>query len=206
MLLDACLKGDAFYILLQQQFCLWSLDKPAVHGNFPIHPQTIDFAFGLLNHVLRDNQEMARQHVQWLARFPVPFRTVAQSLAPHLDVRGMIGQFLDKFASNWNGLIGRIATRHYPLLAYEATEILLCPSPILQEVLFTLSRRRIGIEDGRFATDLNGRFRKDQIAEATMTRDGTPQDEVQNVRRSMAVRYHKLIQSVRELAIQKGIP
>ncbi|KAK5987426.1 hypothetical protein PT974_11553 [Cladobotryum mycophilum] len=199
ILRDACGNGDLFYVVLHRFFCLWTRDKARVHAAFSIQSNYIDLAFNSLLIVLRNNQEMPNIHLVWFSDFPGFLTQI-----PGFDnIRMQISDFLLHFATKWMPLLNEIGVRKYPLLAWEPRVLLRCCSHTLESILFTLSRRGLGIDDGPLATELTNLFAKDQRKEYQMAERNASVQDVSISREDMVVLYKTLMgQALRREAQQ----
>ena len=195
MLEDACRHSDFFYIYLHRWFCTWSINASAAHSELKSNtliPAAIDTAFKLLLYVLRSNDQISPDHLAWLAQFPTE-STIPVEQTP---ARSQVIAFLSRFASCWTDIVANVEERKYPLLAWEVRTILQCSSSKLQWVLFTVSRRRLGIKDGPLSDDLDNFFLSDMDADRRLESEGWhqgTQDRVTMARDTMASRYKLLL-------------
>ncbi|KAI9172361.1 E3 SUMO-protein ligase gei-17 [Paramyrothecium foliicola] len=141
----------------------------------------------------RRNEHMAKEHIQWFAQFPGNSEALAREIPPFTHACSQIVAFLKNFAEAWHSLSVAVCARRYPVLAWEAVQILNCPSPILQSIFFTFSRRALWVQDGEFAVELNQLFARDQKQELQMAQDNAPSDIRARVRDDMVVRYATLV-------------
>ncbi|KAM4065997.1 hypothetical protein HRG_000156 [Hirsutella rhossiliensis] len=168
LLCDACVKGDLFYIIFHQLFCLWSTNREVAYTWLVPERAVVDSVFGLLLQVLRRNSDLPAIHLHWFASFPLGFKDVA-GFVPRRQIHDVLSQinfFLQHFVTGWGRVLANIDERRYPPLVCEFQSVLMCTSPVLQWVLFTSSRRRLGIEDVAayelyrlFTTDRNNESR-----------------------------------------------
>ncbi|KAF7552633.1 hypothetical protein G7046_g7349 [Stylonectria norvegica] len=198
ILQDACCKNDIWYIAIHQLFCLWTLDRPSIHGflgPWRVTPAIIDGAFSQLKHLLRDNGRMARTHVEWFSAFPGQVDQVLQELPYYGHALRDASLFLGCLAHNWEPFWQTLQRRQYPLIAYEMDQSFKCPSPLIRQMLYTMSRRGLGVNDGLLANELNAIFAQDSINEnrfATLKIPNTS-PEVQKHRQDLITRYRVLI-------------
>ncbi|KAL2133023.1 hypothetical protein VTI74DRAFT_3029 [Chaetomium olivicolor] len=163
LLREACKINDEFFVLLHQLFCIWSLNPRDAHAGLPMAaPTAIDAGFAVLETVLRKNQLMSPQYQQWFARFPVLIEDYTQPRAQYPPVISEIAAFLGHLAHRYDELDSLSMSRQYPFLVDELLSRLGCKSPILQRILFTACRRRLGVMDGPFSCQIEQAFRDDQ--------------------------------------------
>ncbi|KJZ70006.1 hypothetical protein HIM_10587 [Hirsutella minnesotensis 3608] len=193
LLYAACNKHDFFYLYLHQLFCLWYVKRDLAHKCFKLQPQFVDAAFELLSQILRTNADLPADHLRWLAAFPFGMPDLAKLVTP--DCVRMANQqvlaFLREFAVGWRPLVERTKNRRYPVQAWELIHALKCASSTLQLIMFTCSRRVLGVGKGVVATDLERMFIVDCNFEVKLPLDPS---QVVAVRRSMAKRYYLAIQ------------
>ncbi|RDA95874.1 hypothetical protein CP533_5141, partial [Ophiocordyceps camponoti-saundersi (nom. inval.)] len=155
----ACSKGDLFYLVFHQAFCLWSLNNSYAHAFLSASPQVVDHAFHLLLRVWRQNSELPMHHLQWFAAFPVflnssAYRGNLLSRDQVSCITPLVHSFLAKLVLNQDLIPLQVPQRGFPLMAWELRHALQCPSPVLRWVLFTCSRRYLGIRDDSEAQKL----------------------------------------------------
>jgi hypothetical protein len=163
LLTDACNQEDAFYVALHQIFCCWDIDRNQVL-NIAGYPkqQDLQFAFKILGQLIRDNLTLAPTHKDWFANFPSPLRDLLQSSEPYRRTVGEVGTFLGRLALCWGTFSNECSKRGYPPLVDELVQNLGLLSPILQGVVFTASRRNLGIRDEEVGTRMEDLFIRDQ--------------------------------------------
>ncbi|RCI08135.1 hypothetical protein L249_6319 [Ophiocordyceps polyrhachis-furcata BCC 54312] len=153
MLGSACSLRDLFYLVFHQAFCLWSLNNSSAYQFLGASPQVVDSAFNILLRIWRQNSELPLPHLQWFAAFPVCNSSTNFLGSPLLSrdlvsgIMPLINTFLEMLALNYGLVLVQVVERGYPLMAYEIRYVLQCPSLILRWVLFTCSRRSLGIHD-----------------------------------------------------------
>lgn len=157
ILRDACVKQDYFYLVLHQLYCLWSVNPQMVSGLLHGDMETISMGFEILDSVLKKNSGFSRSNLEWCANFPC--QTADLSHSPTVS---NVATFLVCLANNWTALHEGSFNRVCPYLMDEMIGKLQCYSVVLQSILFTASRRRLGVLDGQFGTEMEQWFRKDQ--------------------------------------------
>ncbi|KAJ3529961.1 hypothetical protein NM208_g9531 [Fusarium decemcellulare] len=194
ILMEACDDVDYFYVALHQVLCAWSLNKAPIHDLFRplVDPNAVDAAFGTLQTVLRQNAAMSSAHLQWFANFPMPLTDLVKVL-PTTSVTGDIASFLKHLTLHWQGLIQTIQARKYPLLAWELVEILHCRAKGLQAMLFTVSRRWLGIKDSPTSAIMNDIFEKDRTDEALFTARGEAPERIRQARLLVSTQYTNMV-------------
>jgi zinc finger MIZ domain-containing protein len=163
LLIEACNSEDAFYVALHQVFCVWDFDQTEIANirGFP-DPTVIRSAFKVLGQLIRDNEQLAPNHKKWFAGFPSPLSHLMNNSEPYRLVMADVGIFLGKLAAEWIPLSMECSKRRYPPLVDELVNRMGLLSPILQGVVFTATRRTMGISDGEIGTKAESLFRRDQ--------------------------------------------
>ncbi|KAF9766570.1 hypothetical protein IL306_001002 [Fusarium sp. DS 682] len=197
ILAEACQIEDFFYIAFHQALCAWSLNRGPVHAIFLslVEPGLLDAAFEVAQNIIRKNEHISHAHLQWFANFPTTiaeFSRVFPSTAAAKD----ISAFLIQLATTWRTLSQNVLARKYPLLAYEMIFILRCRAQTLQPMLFTMSRRNLGVQDGPVAVEMNAIFDQDRKDEAAYEARGEPPEFLQRAREAVAMKHRELVLSV----------
>ncbi|KAE8441504.1 hypothetical protein EG329_004892 [Mollisiaceae sp. DMI_Dod_QoI] len=198
LLTDACNQEDAFYVALHQIFCCWDTDRNqvlSIQGYPPF--QVLQMAVKILGQLIRDNDALAPNHKRWFSEFPSPLRDLLQSSEPYRRIVGEVGNFLTRLASDWGALSLECTNRGYPPLVDELVNRMGLLSPILQSVVFTASRRNLGIRDEEIGTQMEDLFKKDQRGhQALAARYNTARPptarEAQERNRALATEYINL--------------
>jgi zinc finger MIZ domain-containing protein len=156
LLEEACERNDAFFLALHQLYCAWSLDRRRIYAVFNNYGSTmIDSAFGVIELLLKRNTAVSHSNLVFFSQFP----GLNQEAKPLIDT---IGYFLARMAANWHGLQQQVQSRGYPFLVDELVLHLGCHSVTLQTIIFTASRRMLGIVDGVLGQSVELAFRNDQ--------------------------------------------
>ncbi|KUJ18034.1 uncharacterized protein LY89DRAFT_732729 [Mollisia scopiformis] len=214
LLTDACNREDAFYVALHQVFCCWDVDRNQVVSiiGYP-NAQALQVAFRILGQLIRENDALAPNHKKWFSEFPSPLRHLLQSSDPYRRTVTEVGTFLSRLASDWGALSNECSTRGYPPLVDELVQRMGLLSPILQGVVFTASRRNLGIRDEEIGTQMEDMFKRDQREhQALAARYNTARPptarEVQDRNRALASEYillhNQLIQQRQSSAVSSG--
>lgn len=163
LLIEACNSEDAFYVALHQVFCVWDFDQNEVASieGFPDR-NILRQAFKTLGQLIRDNEQLAPNHKKWFSGFPSTLSHLMSTSEPYRLVMADVGEFLGKLAAEWIPLSMECTKRGYPPLVDELVNRMGLLSPILQGVVFTATRRTMGIIDGEAGTRAEGLFRRDQ--------------------------------------------
>jgi hypothetical protein len=199
MLHDACANGDYFYIILHQYFCLWTVDKPVLQEIFPLDLPTVDKVFQTMLILIRRNEDMGGDHLIWFAQFPGQHSSYMEHSKSYADAFTQVVAFLRNFTQQWDRLGSVIAARRYPITACEARYALNCPSPTLQTIFFTFTRRVLCVKDGPSATQLNHLFMEDQQQEEAMAEQSVPPEVRARLHYDIAHKYSAIIQSHHQL-------
>ncbi|EXM01532.1 hypothetical protein NOF04DRAFT_1061622 [Fusarium oxysporum II5] len=201
ILAEACQNEDFFYIAFHQALCAWSLNRGPIHALFLglVQPNLLDAAFDVAQTILRKNEHMSHAHLQWFANFP---STIAEfsRVFPNTEAARDISAFLIQLATNWHTLSQNVQARRYPLLASELIFILRCRAKGLQSMLFTMSRRSLGVNDGPVAGAMNVIFDQDREDEAAYEARGEPPETLKRAREAIAMKYRDLVMSAAQRA------
>lgn len=156
ILKDACGKRDVFYLHLHSLFCLWSADVELLPPLPSYDLDAIYRGFAILETVLKKNSGFTRDNLGWCAAFPYHGFNYSS------DGATKVADFLTALSLHWPSLHQDSFNRHYPFLMDELVGRLHCYSPIMQNILFTASRRRLGIHDGSLGLEVHRYFDQDQ--------------------------------------------
>ncbi|CAM1501045.1 Fc.00g102070.m01.CDS01 [Cosmosporella sp. VM-42] len=199
---DACTIHDLFYLALHQVFCLWTVNRAQVYQMLaPLLASTVvDSGFDILQTVLRKNENISRPHLDWFSQFPGP---ISGMMHTHPDFRVAllnITEFLTMLSQHWQPMIDEVERRLTPFMSWELRYGLKCGSPSIQMMLFTVSRRKLGMADGPLSVDLNTIFQRDQAYEDRIAGGGVPVEDVNRARGDFTARYAQLIRLARQQA------
>ncbi|KUI63295.1 Zinc finger MIZ domain-containing protein 1 [Cytospora mali] len=192
LLRDACEAKDIFYLTLHKLYCLWSLNDKKASSYLRCDPESVRIGFGIVTTVLKKNDGFYKSNLTWCARFP------GRSLDPRRNpIVNQIATFLSSLARHWTALHDNTFNRHYPYLMDELVGQLQCYSTVLQKLLFTAARRRMGILDGPLGIEIEAHFRRDQeehFIDGQYRTFASPNDPG-----GLEKRNERLIQSYREI-------
>jgi hypothetical protein len=168
LLSEACNTEDSFYVALHQLFCVWDSPGRAVIANFdgifqgfPATP-VLAVAFKVLGQLIRDNEGLAPNHLKWFIDFPSPLANLVNTSEPYRKILINVGQFLSKLASDWAPLSRLCSHRGYPPLVDELRIRMGLLSPILQQIMFTATRRNLGVADDHYGEQMEKVFGQDK--------------------------------------------
>lgn len=163
LLTDACDTQDIFYVVMHQLFCAWDYDQPLILniGGLPDRNILVT-AFSILGQLIRHNEGMAPNHLRWFTAFPNTINRLWATSEAYRQVIGDVGVFLYKLASQWGTLSRHCLSRQYPPLVDELVNGLGILSPILQGVVFTATRRNLGLADNQFGQEAEKIFAQDK--------------------------------------------
>lgn len=164
LLEKACKNEDSFYVALHQLFCVWDFDPNEVAqiAGFP-DITVLRMAFKIVGTLIRENGQLSPINRNWFAMFPSPLGGLLATSEPYRNTVKDVGSFLERLASDWDGLANECSLRKYPPLVDELVNRLGLLSPILQGVVFTAARRNIGVTEGEFANRMEAIFSQDQM-------------------------------------------
>ncbi|KAH7351025.1 hypothetical protein BKA65DRAFT_249725 [Rhexocercosporidium sp. MPI-PUGE-AT-0058] len=163
LLTDACRNEDPFYVALHQVFCVWDVNRQEVASiqGYP-NSNILQSAFSILGQLIRDNDQLAPAHKIWFAQFPSPLSHLLSTSEPYRQTLADVGVFLTRLTSEWAPLSSECTQRGYPPLVDELVNRWQLLSPTLQSVVFTATRRNLGIRDEEVGTRMEDLFRRDQ--------------------------------------------
>jgi len=163
LLIEACMNEDPFYVAMHQLFCVWDIDRKQITSipGFPDRQQ-LSSAFKILGQLIRDNEQLAPNHKGWFSNFPKPLPDLLRTSEPYRRIVKDVGLFLGRLATDWALLSNDCKMRGYPPLVDELVSRMGLLSPILQGVVFTATRRNLGIRDEEVGTMMEDLFKKDQ--------------------------------------------
>ncbi|KAK1448350.1 MIZ/SP-RING zinc finger [Colletotrichum cuscutae] len=171
LLKDAIEKSDYFYIVLHQILCLWTLDTKAAQDLLGLPPDVTDSALGIVQNVLRKNENMGQDTIFFFANFPASSASGLWHTEAYRNHTGDISRFLNNLHEQWNRILVPAMRPHsgrgYPILADELRYQLKLRSPILETLFFTVTRRHTGVPDGLIADQMTALFRQDSQNDQT---------------------------------------
>jgi hypothetical protein len=164
LLSDACNTEDIFYVALHQLFCVWDSAGHAIIASIPGLPPThiLAFAFKILGQLIRDNEGLASNHLEWFVDFPSPLVDLMRTSEAYSKTIMTVGQFLGKLAPNWGPMSALCSGRGYPPLVDEMTGRMGLVSPTLQQVMFTAMRRNLQVPDDLYGNQMEKTFAEDK--------------------------------------------
>ncbi|KAJ5514415.1 Zinc finger MIZ-type [Penicillium fimorum] len=126
--------NDAFYLVMHQLYCRYSID-PTTSGQI----RTPEVGMKWLKRLLEDNGAMHDAATTAFAHFPDSPQRLMQTKW-YLQVLPRITEYLSRLETEWQGI-----WRHppHPPLVSRLWEALACPSPILMSVMFMCVARRL---------------------------------------------------------------
>lgn len=163
LLMRACQTEDGFFLALHQLLCMWSVrhdDVCGILGDFST--EQVDECFEILDVIFRPNSEVRPALLRAFSVFPDNFRALMAGPCTYPQIFPKVVRFLSCLRMYWSGMCLQVVQRRYPLLVDELVGQLGCLSPIMQCVLFTTSRRRIGIPDSSYGAAMEQLFNEDQ--------------------------------------------
>ena len=218
LLTEACNTEDKFYVALHQLFCVW--DSPggrtiiAKAQGLPDTP-ILSVSFRVLGQLIRDNEGLAPIHLKWFADFPSPLADLLRTSEAYHKIIMKAGEFLAKLASDWAPMSRLCSNRGYPPLVDELVYRMELLSPILQQIMFTATRRNLGIVDDQFGEQMEKLFRQDKQGHqelAARFNTARPPTEKEIVERSQGLIdnylsiYDRALHSRRTLGPETGSP
>ncbi|RKF79372.1 hypothetical protein GcC1_047001 [Golovinomyces cichoracearum] len=163
LLIEACKIEDLFYVVLHQLYILWDFRREDVlrlqESSNIVFLQT---GFKIIARIIHENNQLAPNHKRWFADFPCPISTLWHTSEYCRKICVNVLSCIEKFSQNWYGMIQESRTRNAPFLVEEIVRKLGVQSPTFQRVLFTASRRNLGIQDEETNNAMNEVFKVDQ--------------------------------------------
>ncbi|PQE21051.1 miz sp-ring zinc finger protein [Rutstroemia sp. NJR-2017a WRK4] len=211
LLENACNSEDAFYIALHQLFCAWDTNRGEVISIPGLPDQnTLATAFRILGQLIRDNDGLAPSHLKWFAAFPNPLAELMANSEPYRRTIHEVGIFLRKLVVDWTNLSKACTSRGYPPLVDELVSRLGLLSPTLQNIVFTATRRNLGIVDDEFGNRMEKIFTQDRdshrdLAARSNTSHPPTQKEIQERNHSIAETYIALAARQRQKRLGVGL-
>ncbi|EPE09743.1 miz zinc finger domain containing protein [Ophiostoma piceae UAMH 11346] len=165
IIVEACQTEDGFFILVHQLYCLWSVDRLTCYKYLkPMKTEAIDASFKVIELIFKRNELLRPSLRVWLASFPRSFNSMMSDPSPYSSVLPEVVAFLTCLPMHWNVLRLKVTQRGYPVLMDELVSQLFCLSPKLQTIIFTSSRRQLGVVEGKFSSMIEQLFGADQRA------------------------------------------
>ncbi|GJC85215.1 hypothetical protein ColLi_08053 [Colletotrichum liriopes] len=165
LLKDAIETGDYFYIVLHQILCVWSIDREAAHRLLGLASDVAESALSIIQNTLRKNENMTQRLVHFFATFPNTRSSGLWETEGFRKHASDVSVFLNNLHEQWNRIhmpaMRSRSGRGYPILADELRYQLKLRSPLLESIFFTVTRRHIGVPDGRIADQMMALFRQD---------------------------------------------
>ncbi|TQS39457.1 hypothetical protein Golomagni_00017 [Golovinomyces magnicellulatus] len=163
LLIEACKIEDLFYVVLHQLYILWDFRREDVlrlqESSNMVFLQT---GFRIIARIIHENNQLAPNHKRWFAEFPCPISSLWHTSDHCRKTCVNVLSCIEKFSHNWYGMIQESKTRNAPFLVEEIVRKLGVLSPTFQRVLFTASRRNLGIQDEETNNAMNEVFKVDQ--------------------------------------------
>lgn len=199
LLKEAIDLGDNFYIVLHQILCLWSFSKHAAHVALGIDPAVAEGGISALQNAIRKNDTMDKHFILQFANFPEAPNSGLWATEFYCRCLREAAVCLQGLHEHWSRTVipsmKPLTGRGYPILSLELRLQLRVRSPVLEPILFTVTRRHMGIADGPIAEKMTELFQID-----AKTDYGRMSQQDQNAwRDSLIARYKQLVLEYREL-------
>ncbi|OIW23491.1 hypothetical protein CONLIGDRAFT_560216, partial [Coniochaeta ligniaria NRRL 30616] len=165
---NACRAGDNFFVALHQLSCMWTRNRAEVYAILEQDQKVTDAGFHVVELVLKKNGLIHPRHLNWMADFPARLPRLIDAFrkrnqySKYTDAVNDVASFLHRASDSYSSLTQTFMARGYPYLVDELLGQLDCRSVTLQYVLFTASRRRLGVPDGPLGQSLDQAFFQDQ--------------------------------------------
>ncbi|KAG9244761.1 hypothetical protein BJ878DRAFT_53195 [Calycina marina] len=185
---QACREDDTFYIALHQLFCVWDVHHQSL-PNLPylLSAQGLIPGFRVLAQLIKPNAELTPVHLVWFSNFPSPLESLLMTSAPYRGSIAAAREFLSRIGLEWDKLSERCRQRGFPPIVDELVGVLGCLSPILQQIIFTASRRNLGFDDEAFGPRMEEIFRDDRSTHRALSQrmnTASPPTEKEVVKRN----------------------
>lgn len=138
LLRQAISRKDAFYLVMHQLYCRYSID-PSTLGQIRAPEAGMESLIPLLE----NNGKMHETAIIGFAHFPSSPQQLMQTRW-YLQVLSGIPEFLSRLATEWQSIW---LQAHHPPLVSHLWGVLACPSPILMSVMFMCVARRLHHEE-----------------------------------------------------------
>ncbi|RKF63031.1 hypothetical protein OnM2_028028 [Erysiphe neolycopersici] len=199
LLIEACRVEDLFYVILHQTYILWDFRREEVLG-IPgaSNIGSLQTGFRIVAKIIHENNQLAPNHKRWFAEFPYSLTKLLKTSDSCRKTCTDVLKCVLKLSCNWYPLMHECKTRLAPLLAEELVCKLGVLSPIFQRILFTSSRRSLGIRDEETIQAMDQIFKLNQSeCRNLMAQDGEtsqiPPQERQEQNDKILQNYNTLI-------------
>ncbi|KFZ17393.1 hypothetical protein V502_04618 [Pseudogymnoascus sp. VKM F-4520 (FW-2644)] len=163
MLHEACRNDDYFYLALHQMFCLWSLDPDlTARLTMPQGGTILKASFAVIGQLIMHNNTISEVHTKFFATFPNHLSELMYRSDQYSLTVNNVSIFLARLSLEWPKYIPECTRRGYPPLVDELVNRFGLLSPILQHIIFTATRRNIGIPDDEYSSQMEQLFCRDQ--------------------------------------------
>lgn len=207
-LTEACTKRDGFYLVIHQLFCAWTEQASTVHQLLaPVSADKVDKAFEDLQQVLLRNESLQENHWRHFVNWPRRLedldlrRSTKGFYQRHLP---QVRDFVERFVEKWSTLLTIVTRRGFPIMTRELIFTLGCWSDVMRYVLFTISRRKLGVKD-QHATQINALRVQDQRSEIDVLKGNISEDDVDRNRPNFRARYQAATSDARRRAQHSGM-
>ncbi|SZF02608.1 unnamed protein product [Blumeria hordei] len=198
LLTEACNADDLFYVILHQLFVIWD-SKPQEVLSIPNVPDAkiLQAGFVIIGKLIHENDQLAPNHRRWFSGFPIPLLDLWKN--SDRCRRTLVDVFIciEKLTNHWYNSMYDCKTRGCPFLVDELVSKLGILSPIFQGVLFTATRRNMGIQGEDAIKAMEQVFKRDQtehqnlMARLSTTNPPTVK-EVHDRNNALIITYQKL--------------
>lgn len=163
LLLEACNSEDLFYVMLHQFFVQWDFNFQEIL-RIPDAPniKILQSGFAIIGKLIHENDLMDPNHKRWFAEFPCPIANLWQMSDKCRKTCIDVFECMKKLSNNWYDMMQDCKNRQFPFLVDELVVKLGVFSPIFQRVLFTATRRSLGIQDEESAAAMMRVFERNQ--------------------------------------------
>ncbi|KAF6839066.1 miz zinc finger protein [Colletotrichum plurivorum] len=190
---------DNFYIVLHQILCVWSFSKDAAYTALGLEPTVAERGIGALQNAIRKNDTMDKTFIFQFANFPGAPNSGLWATDFYRKYLRQVAVCLHGLHEHWGRTVipsmKPLTGRGYPILSDELRSQLRVCSPVLEPILFTVTRRHMGISDGPIAEKMTELFQIDAKTDYGRMSPG----ERNAWRDRLIARYKQLVLEHREL-------
>ncbi|KFY68995.1 hypothetical protein V496_00618 [Pseudogymnoascus sp. VKM F-4515 (FW-2607)] len=169
MLQEACRNDDYFYVALHQMFFLWSLDPDLVASlAMPKGGSILNASFTIIGQLIMQDSTISDVHTKFFSTFPNHLSELMYRSDQYSLTVNNVSTFLAKLSLDWQKYIPECRQRGCPPLVDELVNRFGLLSPILQHIIFTVTRRNVGFPDDEYSAQMEQLFDRDQESHRQM--------------------------------------
>lgn len=138
---DACRLQDLFYLLLHQQYCLWTLG--ALHPSLMALGRPVQEGLSKLELIIKSNRMLRQEALVIFSKFHFSISQARDAPQESWPVFLQLQHFLTTFSGQWDSLRQACVARGFAPCAHEQQWRLSLPSLALQKIIFTHIHREL---------------------------------------------------------------